>query len=130
MAKKSEMSPAFLVSFLVKVTDRIAEVLKLFLEQLLPVIMGSADSKLNEISKQLAALNRRIDDLESKLNENQPNVSPNQTDQTMAKTLMMVESEKAKREKRSRNAVFIGLDPVSGRSDADVFEEFCEITLL
>jgi len=75
-----------------KLTDQIAEVFKSFLEKLLPVTMGSADSKLNEISTQLAALNRHIDDLESKLNENQPNASPNQTDQTMVKTLVMVES--------------------------------------
>ena len=111
-----------------KLTDQIAEVFKSFLEKLLPVTMGSADSKLNEISTQLAALNRHIDDLESKLNENQPNASPNQTDQTMVKTLVMVESWEGG-EGEEIVAVVIGLDPVSGRCDADVFQEFCENNL-
>jgi len=131
MSKKPEISPEILENILVKVTERLTETFKLFIDQLVSAVTSRVDhvqSKMDDLNTHLVTVSSRIDDLERKLmlpTTATSSIETGSMDQTL-KTLMAVETEKAERAKRSCNVIITGLQPQQGVHDADVFTEFCE----
>lgn len=130
MSKKGELSPDVLETILVKVAEKITDVFKSFMEQLVSVVTLRVDhvqSQMDQLSAQLTVIGSRINDFESKLKGSQssPTEQVTSVDQTL-KTLMALEAEKMERAKRSCNVIITGLAPQAGVHDADVFAAFCE----
>jgi len=91
-----------------KVTEKLADIFKHFVDQLMTSITDRVDRKLDDLTERLNSIER---------NFNQPNQQARgSVEQTTIKSLMDLEDEKAEREKRSRNVIVTGLHRKAGRN--------------
>jgi len=101
MSKKSEITSELLETILVKVTEKLTDIFKSFVDQLMTSITDRVDRKLDDLTEWLNSIER---------NFNQPSQQAcGSVELATIKSLMDLEDEKAEREKRSRNVIITGL---------------------
>lgn len=69
MAKKLETTPDFIETLMLKVTENLTAVFKTFVDQLVSAMTDRVDrlqSKMDDVSVQLAVFGSRLDDLEKR----------------------------------------------------------------
>jgi len=102
MSKKPEISPEILENILVKVTERLAETFKLFIDQLVSAVTSRVDHVQSKMDDLNTVVSSRIDDLKRKLmlpTTATSSIETGSMDQTL-KTLMAVETEKTEKTER------------------------------
>jgi len=68
MSKKSELTPEMMESIMCRIADKLTEVFKTFVEQLVSSITDRIDTKLADFHMSLNIMTTRMDALESEVN--------------------------------------------------------------
>lgn len=139
MAKKLETTPDFIETLMLKVTENLTAVFKTFVDQLVSAMTDRVDrlqSKMDDVSVQLAVFGSRLDDLERRSESGtgtsgDRDTAPVQSTNSASQldVLMQLEVEKADRLKRARNIIISGLPSSRDQPDEEVFLKFCEDNL-
>lgn len=130
---KSQISSDMLETILSKVTDKFADVMKMFVGQL----FDGLSARINQLETKVDDLNTRLAAVSVQAQSTSPAAGPaaGETPGTvngsgegdpMLKALLTLELEKSERAKRARNVVITGLASETGTHDADVLSEFCD----
>ena len=125
------------------VPEIIAKVMESF-ETMVKNLLATFETRLGNLIADVRHVSEKIIDVEHKITEIQTssNVQPTLSSgvgsiatnavtkaDSSVQLLIALETEKLEREKRRKNVIVTGLQPVLGTSDSDLFSQFCEENL-